>query len=338
MINIDSLIDNLCVNNSINIDDISSLNLSEEDFEKLIKALNERFIAIENTPSEFDQEYFNDTNFYEANGDYLNEIGQIPLLSSDEERELFIKVKNGDTKAKEKIIVSNLKLVVSIAKLYCKNKSDFLDLVEEGNIGLMKAIEKFDLSKGCRFSTYATWWIRQSISRATAYCSLIRKPVYFNVAAKKLISFEEKFMKRYGRKPTCDEISEYTGLDVEDITRIKDNIKLGDPLSIDTVNPDFDEQALGEKIKDDFDYEEVILRKILTEDIKIIMKSILTEKEYNVLILRTEKCCSLDEVGKIYGVGRERIRQIEAKALRKIRTKLKTSHKDEFVKFYKRNI
>ena len=254
---------------------------------------------------------------------YLREIGRIPLLSYDEELELAKKVLAGDEAAKQKLAESNLRLVVSIAKKYVGRGMLFLDLIQEGNMGLIKAVEKFDYTKGYKFSTYATWWIRQAITRAIAdQARTIRIPVHMVETINKLIRTSRHLLQQLGREPTPEEIAEEMEIPVEKVTEIQKIAQ--DPVSLETPIGEEDDSHLGDFIQDDDSPapQDAAAYTLLREQLEEVMKT-LTPREAKVLKLRfgleDGKSRTLEEVGKEFNVTRERIRQIEAKALRKLR-------------------
>ena len=254
---------------------------------------------------------------------YLREIGRIPLLSYDEELELAKKVLAGDEAAKQKLAESNLTLDVSIAKKYVGRGMLFLDLIQEGNMGLIKAVEKFDYTKGYKFSTYATWWIRQAITRAIAdQARTIRIPVHMVETINKLIRTSRHLLQQLGREPTPEEIAAEMEIPVEKVTEIQKIAQ--DPVSLETPIGEEDDSHLGDFIQDDDSPapQDAAAYTLLREQLEEVMKT-LTPREAKVLKLRfgleDGKSRTLEEVGKEFNVTRERIRQIEAKALRKLR-------------------
>ena len=254
---------------------------------------------------------------------YLREIGRIPLLSYDEELELAKKVLAGDEAAKQKLAESNLRLVVSIAKKYVGRGMLFLDLIQEGNMGLIKAVEKFDYTKGYKFSTYSTWWIRQAITRAIAdQARTIRIPVHMVETINKLIRTSRHLLQQLGREPTPEEIAAEMEIPVEKVTEIQKIAQ--DPVSLETPIGEEDDSHLGDFIQDDDSPapQDAAAYTLLREQLEEVMKT-LTPREAKVLKLRfgleDGKSRTLEEVGKEFNVTRERIRQIEAKALRKLR-------------------
>ena len=254
---------------------------------------------------------------------YLREIGKIPLLSYEEELELAKKILENDEEAKKKLTESNLRLVVSIAKKYVGRGMLFLDLIQEGNMGLIKAVDKFDYTKGFKFSTYATWWIRQAITRAIAdQARTIRIPVHMVETINKLIRTSRHLLQQNGREPTPEEIAEDMEIPVEKVLEIQKIAQ--DPVSLETPIGEEDDSHLGDFIQDDDSPspQDAASYTMLKEQLEDVMKT-LTPREARVLRLRfgldDGKARTLEEVGKQFNVTRERIRQIEAKALRKLR-------------------
>ena len=254
---------------------------------------------------------------------YLREIGKIPLLSYEEELDLAQKVLDGDEYAKQKLSESNLRLVVSIAKKYVGRGMLFLDLIQEGNMGLIKAVEKFDYTKGFKFSTYATWWIRQAITRAIAdQARTIRIPVHMVETINKLIRTSRHLLQQLGREPSPEEIAKEMEIPVEKVMEIQKIAQ--DPVSLETPIGEEDDSHLGDFIQDDDSPapQDSAAYTLLKEQLEEVMGT-LTPREAKVLRLRfgleDGKARTLEEVGKEFMVTRERIRQIEAKALRKLR-------------------
>ncbi len=254
---------------------------------------------------------------------YLKEIGQIKLLSTEEELKLADRILEGDEEAKTILAEANLRLVVSIAKRYVGRGMLFLDLIQEGNIGLMKAVEKFDVSKGYKFSTYATWWIRQAITRAIAdQARTIRVPVHMVETINKLARVQRQLTLELNREPSEEELAKKMNTSVE---KIREIYKISqEPVSLETPIGEEDDSHLGDFIKDEHNMspEEYTTNELLKDEIADILLT-LTEREEKVIRLRfgleDGKSRTLEEVGQIFGVTRERIRQIEAKALRKLR-------------------
>ena len=254
---------------------------------------------------------------------YLKEIGKVPLLSAEEEIELAQRMEQGDESAKKRLAEANLRLVVSIAKRYVGRGMLFLDLIQEGNLGLIKAVEKFDYRKGYKFSTYATWWIRQAITRAIAdQARTIRIPVHMVETINKLIRVSRQLLQELGREPSPEEIAEEMNMSVE---RVREILKISqEPVSLETPIGEEEDSHLGDFIQDDnvpvpADAAAFTMLKEQLEDVL----STLTDREQKVLRLRfgldDGRARTLEEVGKEFNVTRERIRQIEAKALRKLR-------------------
>ena len=254
---------------------------------------------------------------------YLKEIGKVPLLSADEEKELAIRMEEGDEEAKKRLAEANLRLVVSIAKRYVGRGMLFLDLIQEGNLGLIKAVEKFDYRKGFKFSTYANWWIRQAITRAIAdQARTIRIPVHMVETINKLVRVSRQLLQELGREPTPEEIAEKMDIPVE---RVREIIKISqEPVSLETPIGEEEDSHLGDFIQDDNVPvpAEAAAFTLLKEQLDEVLGT-LTEREQKVLRLRfglkDGRARTLEEVGKEFNVTRERIRQIEAKALRKLR-------------------
>ena len=254
---------------------------------------------------------------------YLREIGKIPLLSYDKELELAKRILEGDEEAKQELAEANLRLVVSIAKRYVGRGMLFLDLIQEGNMGLIKAVEKFDYTKGFKFSTYATWWIRQAITRAIAdQARTIRIPVHMVETINRLIRTSRHLLQQLGREPTPEEIAKEMDMSVEKVMEIQKIAQ--DPVSLETPIGEEDDSHLGDFIQDEDSPapQDAASYTLLREQLEEVMKT-LTPREAKVLRLRfgldDGKARTLEEVGKEFDVTRERIRQIEAKALRKLR-------------------
>ena len=254
---------------------------------------------------------------------YLKEIGVVPLLSNEEEKELAIAVENGDLEAKQRLAEANLRLVVSIAKRYVGRGMQFLDLIQEGNMGLMKAVDKFDYSKGFKFSTYATWWIRQAITRAIAdQARTIRIPVHMVETINKLVREQRNLLQELGQDPTPEQIAERMEMTPD---KVREILKIAqEPVSLETPIGEEEDSHLGDFIPDDDAPApaEAASLVLLKEQINQVL-STLTEREEKVLRLRfgleDGRSRTLEEVGQQFNVTRERIRQIEAKALRKLR-------------------
>ena len=317
--------------------------INQEQIEKVFDAMEEIGVDVlkddfEDEPNEedlkevqdlkLDEVTTSDDTFEGINVDdpvrmYLREIGRIPLLTYEQELELAKRILNGDEDAKQELAEANLRLVVSIAKKYVGRGMLFLDLIQEGNMGLIKAVEKFDYEKGFKFSTYATWWIRQSITRAIAdQARTIRIPVHMVETINKLIRTSRHLLQRLGREPTPEEISKELEMPVEKVMEIQKIAQ--DPVSLETPIGEEDDSHLGDFIQDDDSPapQDAAAYTMLKEQLAEVM-STLTPREAKVLRLRfgldDGKARTLEEVGKEFDVTRERIRQIEAKALRKLR-------------------
>ena len=261
---------------------------------------------------------------------YLKEIGRIPLLDSDQEKELAERMMNGDESAKGILVESNLRLVVSIAKKYLGRGMYFLDLIQEGNLGLMKAVDKFDYTKGYKFSTYATWWIRQAITRAIAdQARTIRIPVHMVETIHKVTKYSRQMLQELGREPTAEEIGEKIGMSAD---KVREILKISqDPVSLETPIGEEEDSHLGDFIPDDDTpapadaAASTILREVIDRELHT-----LTPREEHVIKLRfglyDGRPRTLEEVGKEFDITRERIRQIEAKALRKLRHPSRARH------------
>ncbi|GIO85302.1 RNA polymerase sigma factor SigA [Paenibacillus faecis] len=266
---------------------------------------------------------------------YLKEIGRVPLLTGDDELELAKRIENGDEEAKRRLAEANLRLVVSIAKRYVGRGMLFLDLIQEGNMGLIKAVEKFDYRKGFKFSTYATWWIRQAITRAIAdQARTIRIPVHMVETINKLIRVSRQLLQELGREPTPEEIAAEMDLSVE---KVREIMKIAqEPVSLETPIGEEDDSHLGDFIEDQeaLAPADAAAYELLKEQLEDVLDT-LTEREENVLRLRfgldDGRTRTLEEVGKVFGVTRERIRQIEAKALRKLRHPSRSKRLKDFL-------
>lgn len=267
---------------------------------------------------------------------YLKEIGRVPLLSADEEVNLALRIQQGDQEAKQDLAEANLRLVVSIAKRYVGRGMQFLDLIQEGNMGLMKAVEKFDHTKGFKFSTYATWWIRQAITRAIAdQARTIRIPVHMVETINKLVRIQRQLLQDLGREPTPEEIGAEMDLPTE---KVREILKIAqEPVSLETPIGEEDDSHLGDFIEDDnaTSPAEHTAYALLKEQLDEVLEQ-LTDREENVLRLRfgldkNGEIRTLEQVGQVFGVTRERIRQIEAKALRKLRHPSRSKQLKDFL-------
>ena len=296
-------------------DDVSS---NGGNVEKVLEEVKDEENLILN-----DEEITKDVNINDPVRMYLKEIGRIPLLTPDEELALSERINNNDEDAKRILAESNLRLVVSIAKRYVGRGLLFLDLIQEGNIGLMKAVDKFDSNRGYKFSTYATWWIRQAITRALAdQARTIRVPVHMVETINKMVRVQRQLTLELNREPSEEEIAKKMNVSVD---KVREVIKISqDPVSLETPIGEEDDSHLGDFIKDESSLspEEYTENEILKEEIDDVLQS-LQHREQEVLRLRfglkDGTCHTLEEVGKKFNVTRERIRQIEAKALRKLR-------------------
>ena len=266
---------------------------------------------------------------------YLKEIGNVPLLTSEQEVELARRVEEGDPEAKKALTEANLRLVVSIAKKYVGRGMPFLDLIQEGNMGLMKAVDKFDYTKGYKFSTYATWWIRQAITRGIADTGrTIRVPVHMVETINKTLRMTRQLLQELGREPTPEEVAEKLGVPA---SRVREVLKISrDPVSLDTPIGEEDDSHLGDFIEDDtaLSPADSATFSMLKEELSNALES-LTERERQVVKLRfgleDGRARTLEEVGKELNVTRERIRQIEAKALRKLRHPSRSKRLKDFL-------
>ncbi|MFP4660721.1 MAG: RNA polymerase sigma factor RpoD [Halanaerobiales bacterium] len=315
------------------MDSLEEIELDSDDIEKIYELFNEMNIDIkdekEDSSDDDGDEDTLDISIPDGVGIddpvrmYLKEIGKVPLLTAEEEVDLAQRMEKGEEAAKRKLIEANLRLVVSIAKKYVGRGMLFLDLIQEGNMGLIKAVEKFDYTKGYKFSTYATWWIRQAITRSIAdQARTIRIPVHMVETINKLIRVSRQLLQEIGREPTPEEIGEEMGMSAE---KVREIMKIAqEPVSLETPIGEEEDSHLGDFIEDEdapapASAASFILLKEQLDDVL----DTLTDREKRVLELRfgieDGRPRTLEEVGKEFGVTRERIRQIEAKALRKLR-------------------
>ncbi len=312
------------------VDKLESYDLTTEQIEQVYDALHKNGINIVDSFDELaakDNELLNQLEKEVSMDDpvkvYLKDIGKIALLTNDEETELAERMMEGDERAKKRLTEANLRLVVSIAKRYVGRGMHLLDLIQEGNLGLMKAVEKVDYKKGFKFSTYATWWIRQAITRAIAdQARTIRIPVHMVETINRLIKVSRQLLQTYNREPTPEEIAQEMGISVEKVIEIQTIAQ--DPVSIETPIGEEEDSTLGTFLEDDkaASPSDVVASQMLKKQL-ISTLDTLTPREEKVLRLRygidDGKPRTLEEVGKEFNVTRERIRQIEAKALRKLR-------------------
>jgi RNA polymerase primary sigma factor len=325
-----------------------------EQIDEFFEQLSEMGIEVGNESDEEDEPQFNpeDAEHDEFNFDddltlppgikindpvrmYLKEIGRVPLLSAEDEVDLAKRIENGDEEAKRRLAEANLRLVVSIAKRYVGRGMLFLDLIQEGNMGLIKAVEKFDHTKGYKFSTYATWWIRQAITRAIAdQARTIRIPVHMVETINKLIRVSRQLLQELGREPTPEEIAKEMDLSTD---KVREIMKIAqEPVSLETPIGEEDDSHLGDFIEDQeaLAPSDAAAYELLKEQLEDVLDT-LTEREENVLRLRfgldDGRTRTLEEVGKVFGVTRERIRQIEAKALRKLRHPSRSKRLKDFL-------
>ena len=298
---------------------------SPEDMEKVFEALKEANINV--VESVVEEDIADIDNLLDNVDDsvkiYLKDIGRVPLLTGEQEIELAKRMEEGDEEAKKTLSEANLRLVVSIAKRYVGRGMQFLDLIQEGNLGLMKAVEKFDYTRGFKFSTYATWWIRQAITRAIAdQARTIRIPVHMVETINKQGRATRTLLQRLGREPSAEELAEYLDWSVEKVREIQKIAQ--DPVSLETPIGEEEDSHLGDFLEDDkaMSPSDVAESKLLKEQLFQVLNT-LTPREQKVLRLRygldDSHPRTLEEVGREFNVTRERIRQIEAKALRKLR-------------------
>ena len=313
--------------NGINLND----NLSSEEMSAIENEVA-RFSAAEAMESALEQEGISIDDPVRL---YLKEIGKVPLLNNDREKVLAERMMEGDEEAKRELVEANLRLVVSIAKRYVGRGMYFLDLIQEGNLGLMKAVDKFDYTKGYKFSTYATWWIRQAITRAIAdQARTIRIPVHMVETIHKVSRYSRQMLQELGREATAEEIGEKMGMSAE---KVREIMKIAqDPVSLETPIGEEEDSHLGDFIPDDDTPSpaEATSTNILREELERQLHT-LTPREEHVIKLRfglyDGRTRTLEEVGKEFDITRERIRQIEAKALRKLRHPSRARHLKGFI-------
>ena len=313
------------------------LNLGEEENAELYKAMDEANINIVDiAPNTLDlAKGIADVSIDDPVKMYLKDIGKVPLLSGEEEARLAQLMQEGDEDAKQKLSEANLRLVVSIAKRYVGRGMQFLDLIQEGNLGLMKAVDKFDYTKGFKFSTYATWWIRQAITRAIAdQARTIRIPVHMVETINRQVRVSRSLLQQLGREPTPEEIANEMGVPEEKVIEIQKIAQ--DPVSLETPSGEEEDSHLVDLIEDDKTVapSDVAAYAVLKEQMLSVLHK-LTPREEMVLRLRygidDGRPRTLEEVGKEFNVTRERIRQIEAKALRKLRHPSKKKKLEDFL-------
>ena len=329
------------------MDSLEELELDQEQIEKIYEHLEEMNIDVVEeveVPEDTNEEIaeiestlaaVEGVNIDDPVRMYLKEIGKVPLLSANEEVDIARRMAEGDPEAKQQLAEANLRLVVSIAKRYVGRGMLFLDLIQEGNLGLIKAVEKFDYRKGYKFSTYATWWIRQAITRAIAdQARTIRIPVHMVETINKLIRVNRQLVQEYGRDPRPDEIAREMGVSED---KVREIIKIAqEPVSLETPIGEEDDSHLGDFIEDQDAPApaEAVAVTLLKEQLMDVLNS-LTAREAKVLRLRygldDGKARTLEEVGKEFNVTRERIRQIEAKALRKLRHPSRSKRLKDFL-------
>ncbi|HOO22895.1 MAG TPA: RNA polymerase sigma factor RpoD [Clostridia bacterium] len=330
---IDKLVEAFKDKKSISEDELLNrmdrLNLDAREMENVYKILEANNIKVISTEEQEKlneqllQKMMTEVNIDDSVKMYLKDIGKVPLLSAAEELELAKRMAEGDEEAKKQLINANLRLVVSIAKRHVGRGMQFLDLIQEGNLGLMKAVDKFDYTKGFKFSTYATWWIRQAITRSLAdQARTIRIPVHMVETINKLTKVSRTLLQKLGREPMQAEIAEAMGISESKVVEIQKIAQ--DPVSLETPIGEEDDSHLGDFIEDKSTASQIDIAegRMLKEEIEEIL-STLAPREAMVLILRyglrDNRPRTLEEVGKVFNVTRERIRQIEAKALRRLK-------------------
>lgn len=341
---IEKIIETFKEKKSINEDELLNrmdrLSLDASEMESVYSTLEENGIKVissdeEKINDQMLQKIMNEVNIDDSVKMYLKDIGKVPLLSAAEEQELAKKMIEGDAEAKKQLINANLRLVVSIAKRYVGRGMQFLDLIQEGNLGLMKAVDKFDYTKGFKFSTYATWWIRQAITRSLAdQARTIRIPVHMVETINKLTKTSRTLLQKLGREPTQSEIAEAMGISESRVVEIQKIAQ--DPVSLEAPIGEEEDSHLGDFIEDKNTASQIDIAesKMLKEQVKEIL-STLAPREAMVLMLRyglkDNRPRTLEEVGKVFNVTRERIRQIEAKALRRLKHPNKVKKLKDFL-------
>jgi len=319
----------MAADNGNTLDYLSILDKAEaggmdfSDVKRIVNTLETAGVSVVQTEDAEDRTEQDNTPVSDPIRLYLNEIGRIPLLTRDEERDLLHRaIELGEESAKKKLIDSNLRLVVSIARRYTNRGMELMDLIQEGNIGLMRTLENFDCSTGNKFSTYATWWIRQAITRALSNCGTIRLPTHMSDLYNKMCRVSGELRKTMGREPSTAELARHLGVPEKKIIRLK---TVGtNPISTDTPVGEDEDSTLGDFIEDEFagKPETIVDRNMMNETLYERLDT-LPVREKAILMLRfgllDGECHTLDDVGKKFSITRERVRQLEGKALRRLR-------------------